>query len=117
MCYTVQGNLLFVALANLEAPTFQVVYQSKTLFTALSSRLLIGRELKASQWFALLLLCLGTVLASDTGTEGGKRSTTAPGGESFALGIGACLLAAVLSASCSVYFEVMLKKASCHAPP
>ena len=66
MCYTLQSNLLFVALANLEAPTFQVVYQSKTLFTALSSRLLIGRELKASQWFALLLLCLGTVLASRT---------------------------------------------------
>ena len=65
MAFTVQGNLLFVALANLEAPTFQVSYQCKTLFTALFSVLILGRKLKQSQWFALLLLVAGTVLVSD----------------------------------------------------
>ena len=35
VAYTLQGNLLFVALRHLEAPTYQVTYQCKTLFTAL----------------------------------------------------------------------------------
>ena len=49
LAYTVQGNLLFVALAHLEAPTYQVLAQGKTLFTALFSWLIIGRQLRASQ--------------------------------------------------------------------
>ena len=63
LAYTVQGNLLFVALAHLEAPTYQVLAQGKTLFTALFSRLIIGRQLRASQWVALLLLVLGASAA------------------------------------------------------
>ena len=31
-----------VALGNLDAPTYQVVYQSKTVFTALASRMLLA---------------------------------------------------------------------------
>lgn len=65
LAYTIQGNLLFVALSNLDAPTYQVTYQTKTLFTALFSRLLLGRTLANSQWLALALLFLGTVLVSD----------------------------------------------------
>ena len=68
VAFTVQGNLLFVALANLEAPTFQVSYQCKTLFTALFSVLILGRKLKQSQWFALLLLVAGTVLSLPRGS-------------------------------------------------
>ena len=49
VAYTLQGNLLFVALAHLEAPTYQVLAQGKTLFTALFSWLIIGRQLRASQ--------------------------------------------------------------------
>eukprot|EP00967_Tisochrysis_lutea_P017875 scaffold20244_cov31-Tisochrysis_lutea.AAC.2 len=60
LAYTIQGNLLFVALSNLDAPTYQVTYQTKTLFTALFSRLLLGRTLANSQWLALALLFLGT---------------------------------------------------------
>ena len=37
VAFTLQGNLLFLALANLEAPTYQVVYQCKTVFTAVFS--------------------------------------------------------------------------------
>ena len=63
LAYTVQGNLLFVALAHLEAPTYQVLAQGKTLFTALFSWFIIGRQLRASQWVALLLLVLGASAA------------------------------------------------------
>ena len=63
--YTVQNNLLFIALANLEPPTYQVAYQSKTIFTALFSVLWLGRQLVRSQWLAVCLLTAGTVLVSD----------------------------------------------------
>ena len=111
---------LFVALANLDAPTYQVVYQCKTVFTALFSRLLLGRRLKESQWIALWLLCLGGVLVSDLsgGAKGARQQQPSndaggPGGggsSSFVVGLCAVLAAAVLSASSSVYFEKMLKK-------
>ena len=65
LAFTIQSNLLFVATANLETPTFQVTYQTTTLFTALFSVLLLGRRLALSQWLSLALLFAGTVLASD----------------------------------------------------
>ena len=108
VAFTVQGNLLFVALANLDAPTYQVVYQSKTVFTALFSRAILGRRFKESQWIALLLLCLGGVLVSDL-RGGGVASRD---GQSTTVGIAAVLAAAALSSSSSVYFEMMLKKQS-----
>jgi len=49
LAYTIQGNLLFSALSNLDPPTYQVTYQTKTLFTALFSRILLGRTLANSQ--------------------------------------------------------------------
>jgi multidrug transporter EmrE-like cation transporter len=65
LAYTIQGNLLFLALSNLDAPTYQVTYQTKTLFTALFSRMMLGRTLAHSQWLALALLFVGAVLVSD----------------------------------------------------
>ena len=123
VAFTLQGNLLFVALANLEAPTYQVSYQCKTLFTALFSVLFLGRQLKWSQWFSLVLLVAGTVLVSDpwattsghtTQTHHGdaqKRrvDSSMEGEESFVVGIIAVLAAALLSSSSSVYFEKVLK--------
>ena len=106
VAFTIQGNLLFVALANLDAPTYQVTYQSKTVFTALASFAILGRRLKASQWIALLLLCVGGVLVSDL-TGAPKK---AGGHVNTVVGVGAVLAAAGLSASSSVYFEMMLKK-------
>ena len=67
--YTIQSNLIFVATANLETPTFQVTYQTKTLFTALFSVLLLQRRLVFSQWIALGLLFLGTLAATDLSSQ------------------------------------------------
>ena len=106
VAYTAQSNLLFIALANLDAPIYQVSYQSKTLFTALFSYLLLGRQLVSSQWLALVLLCAGTVLVSEMGGAAPKRLA---GDESTTLGLIAVLSAGILSASSSVYFESMLK--------
>lgn len=96
--YTLQGNLLFFATANLETPTFQVTYQTKTLFTALFSVVILGRQLVRSQWLALLLLFFGTVLASDLGTDSKRAAPTSKSGsqhESPLLGLVAVFAAAM----------------------
>ena len=105
VAYTIQSNLMFVALANLDAPTFQVIYQTRTLFTALFSRLFLGRQLTPLLWLALLLLTAGASLVSEArgGARGGAQ------GESSVLGLSAVLAAAVLSSGASVYFELVLK--------
>jgi len=111
--FTIQNNLLFFALGNLEAPTYQVTYQTKTLFTALCSRVILGRRLKEMQWLALFLLTAGAVLVVDapfSSLFGGDGKHDSSGILSaYAAGLGAVLAAALLSAFASVYFERMLK--------
>jgi UDP-sugar transporter A1/2/3 len=60
--YAIQNNLLYTALSNLEAATFQVSYQLKILTTALFSVVMLGKSLSPLKWFALVLLMLGLTL-------------------------------------------------------
>lgn len=134
LCYTIQGNLLYTAVQHLEAPTFQVIYQCKTVFTCIFAYLCLSKRLTARQWLAILLLILGTILASDVvGSFGAKsRSHDAVASKrhtgdsrvmqalthalglhaeslSWLIGVSATLASAVLSAASSVYFERLLK--------
>lgn len=60
--YALQNNLVFIALSNLDAATFQVMYQTKIITTALFSVTLLGRRLSITQTISLLLLFIGVVL-------------------------------------------------------
>ena len=51
-CFTLQNNLLYVALSNLEPLVFQITYQIKTLLTALLSVRLLGRSFSRWQWIS-----------------------------------------------------------------
>ena len=62
LLYLVQNNLVFLALNRVDAPTFQVLYQSKIVLTALLSVVILGRKLGARQWVAVLLLTIGVVV-------------------------------------------------------
>ena len=108
LCYTVQNNLLFVALSNLDPPTYQVCYQMKTITTAGFAYLLLSKTLSLSQWVAVVMLALGAVLVSDlrAGTSGGSESDAA----ARTVGLGAVFTAAALSGFSAAYLEALLKK-------
>lgn len=62
LLYTIQNNLLFLALSNLDAATYQVTYQLKILTTAVFSVMLLGKKLTRLKWFALIQLTCGIAL-------------------------------------------------------
>ena len=131
-CFTLQNNILYVALSNLEPLLFQISYQIKTLLTALLSVQMFKRAFTRWQWLSQLMLTAGVVLAQLN--EPPKAATSGGGGggggdgegaeQNLLLGLAAVLTAAASSSYASVYFERLLKDrsiaasvASSAAPP
>lgn len=102
-CYALQNNLVFLAISNLSAAAAQVIYQLKTLTTALFSVLLLGRNFQLSQWASFVLLAMGVVLVQSQDAKSAKTPT----GASPALGVIAAVTAATLSGFAGVYLEKM----------
>ncbi|KAJ7992977.1 hypothetical protein DPEC_G00267670 [Dallia pectoralis] len=108
--YTLQNNLLYVALSNLDAATYQVTYQLKILTTALFSVSMLGRRLGAYQWLSLLILMAGVALVqwpSDS-PEAPKQEQLSAGSQF--VGVSAVLVACCSSGFAGVYFEKILKE-------
>ncbi|AEO63848.1 uncharacterized protein THITE_2109446 [Thermothielavioides terrestris NRRL 8126] len=72
--YTLENNLQYVALSNLDAVQFQVLYQLKILTTAAFMILLLGRTLGARRWLALIILTVGVSVVS-LPSSGSKERT------------------------------------------
>lgn len=107
--YTLQNNLLYVALSNLDAATYQVTYQLKILTTALFSVLLLGKKLNTNQWLSLLVLMAGIALVQwPADSPGGTEQVPLSAGSQF-IGVAAVLVACVFSGFAGVYFERILK--------
>ncbi|KAJ8418992.1 hypothetical protein AAFF_G00004910 [Aldrovandia affinis] len=108
--YTLQNNLLYVALSNLDAATYQVTYQLKILTTALFSVSMLGRRLGVYQWLSLLILMAGVALvqwpSEATGAVEQKQLTA---GSQF-VGVVSVLVACCSSGFAGVYFEKILKQ-------
>ncbi|XP_028818521.1 solute carrier family 35 member A3a [Denticeps clupeoides] len=108
--YTLQNNLLYVALSNLDAATYQVTYQLKILTTALFSVSMLGRRLGVYQWLSLLILMGGVALVqwpSDAVVTPEKQEVSAG---SQVVGLVAVLVACCSSGFAGVYFEKILKE-------
>uniref|UniRef100_A0A4W6FJC3 Solute carrier family 35 member A3b n=1 Tax=Lates calcarifer TaxID=8187 RepID=A0A4W6FJC3_LATCA len=105
--YTLQNNLLYVALSNLDAATYQVTYQLKILTTALFSVSMLGRRLGFYQWLSLLLLMAGVTLVVVMWCDSEQKILSA--GSQF-VGLMAVLMACVSSGFAGVYFEKILKE-------
>lgn len=108
--YTLQNNLLYVALSNLDAATYQVTYQLKILTTAIFSVTMLGRRLGCHQWFSLLLLMMGVTLVQWPTTSGDESEEKILSASSQFVGLMAVLMACVSSGFAGVYFERILKE-------
>ncbi|EDV28018.1 UDP-N-acetylglucosamine transporter [Trichoplax sp. H2] len=108
LLYTVQNNLLFLALSNLDAATYQVTYQLKILATAIFSVILMGKKLNPLKWFALVQLTCGIALVQ-LATNGQSSKSTSNAQGSPTIGLIAVLCACLTSGFSGVYFEMILK--------
>ena len=116
--YTLQNSLVYAAISNLDAVTFQVTYQLKILTTVLFSILLLGRSISLRQWLALILLTFGVALVQISGPltvddwlerlnsliRGGALPTS-----SAFKGLMSVVAASLSSGLTCVYFEKLVK--------
>ena len=65
--YTLQNSLVYIAIGNLSAASFQVTYQLKILTTVLFSIILLGKRITSKQWLALVLLTIGVAIVQTGG--------------------------------------------------
>lgn len=105
-CYTLQNNLVFVALTNLSAAAAQVLYQTKTLSTALFSVIILKKTFPLRQWISFAMLAAGVVLVQSQDT---KSYLVRVGGSPLLGGV-AALGAAGLSGFAGVYLELMFTR-------
>merc|ERR1719362_2012691 len=114
LLYTLQNNLLFVALSNLSGAVYQVTYQLKILTTALLSVMILGKSLGPTKWAALLTLTLGVTSIQMPRSSGDDdtpdTSAPAPASGNAAVGLIAVLSACITSGLAGVYLEKILKQ-------
>lgn len=105
--YSLQNNLMYMAISVLDAASFQVTYQLKILTTAFFAVILLHQRLTGTQWLSLLGLTGGVALVQVSSLEetaAGKQSTW-----SRSSGLLFVILACILSGISGVYFEKILK--------
>ena len=120
--YCLQNNLLFIALTNLDAATYQVTYQLKILTTALFSVLLLKKHINRIQWLALLILTIGVALVQVPSVAPEDEKETIPVNgtktshdsndidhEKQMIGLVAVLCACFSSGFAGVFFEMLVK--------
>lgn len=111
LLYVVQNNLQYVAVSNLDAPTFQVMYQLKILTTAIFSVVMLRRTVLITQWGAIVTLMMGVALVQLDDKPSSAASSPLYGDvtQSTTKGLMAVVAACVCSGFAGVYFEKILK--------
>lgn len=105
--YTIQNNLLYLALTNLDAASYQVLYQLKILTTAIFSATMLGRRFSATKWASLVVLTCGVAIVEISGSS--DNDTSENKDQNRFVGLVAVLSAACTSGFSGVYFEKILK--------
>jgi UDP-sugar transporter A1/2/3 len=106
--YNLQMSLEYIALANLDAAMFSVLVQTKLVFTAVFSAIVIRKKLKYIQVISLTLLTVGVMLCNmKFGVDQGVSNSK---------GIIATLGIAVSSGFASVYTEKVIKSQRLASP-
>mmetsp|Transcript_25138 Transcript_25138/g.41439 ORF Transcript_25138/g.41439 Transcript_25138/m.41439 type:complete len:393 (+) Transcript_25138:219-1397(+) len=105
--YTIQNNLLYLALTNLDAASYQVLYQLKILTTAIFSATMLGRRFSATKWASLVILTCGVAIVEISGTSDSDALENKD--QNRFVGLVAVISAACTSGFSGVYFEKILK--------
>lgn len=112
--YAIQNNFQFIAVSNLEAATFQVLYQGKLLTTAVCAIIFLGKKLSMTQLYSIIILSAGVACASIPSSEKHPHKATSKSSsshlQSHSLGVGAVSIACFISGFAGVYTESILKK-------
>ncbi|XP_045165633.1 UDP-N-acetylglucosamine transporter-like isoform X1 [Mercenaria mercenaria] len=107
LVYTLQNNLLYIALSNLDAATFQVTYQLKILTTAIFSVIMLRKSLSSIQWVSLVILFMGISIVQMQPENSGQSQTGRE--QRPLLGLFAVFISCLMSGFAGVYFEKILK--------
>lgn len=112
LLYLYQNNAQYYASGNLNAATYTISYQSKTIWAALLSIVILGRWMILRKWIALLILAIGIIQVQLSGILEGKggQNVSTQKDETYG-GLVAIFSAAIASALAGVYFEFTLKGA------
>ncbi|KRY18171.1 UDP-N-acetylglucosamine transporter [Trichinella patagoniensis] len=108
LLYIAQNNLLFLALSNLDAATYQITYQSKILTTAILSVLMLGKRLDLLKWLSLFALMCGVAIIQIPANSTGVQQFTHDW-SSKVIGLSAVIIACFTSGFSGVYLELILK--------
>ncbi|GAA5980836.1 hypothetical protein JCM11641_004737 [Rhodosporidiobolus odoratus] len=104
--YGLQNTMLYTALSNLDAATYQTTYQLKLLTAALFSVIFFRRRLSAIKWTALLLLVIGVAIVQlDSVEPSSAPAMTQDPRKGFAAIFAACMS----SGLAGNWFEWVLK--------
>ncbi|KAL3912887.1 MAG: hypothetical protein SGPRY_008179 [Prymnesium sp.] len=118
LCYTFNNLLYFDALSALSAVAYQVLSQSKTLFTAGLMYAIVGKRLIMRQVAALspgprivaiFMLIVGAVLVQYQEMARSAASPAAVGAAGVWYGVALVLFSSFISALPNVYYEKVLK--------
>lgn len=104
--YFVNNNLVFLILSHVDATTFQLLSQLKTVFTGLLFRVFLSRTLTTYQWLAIVQLTCGTATSQIPPCLSGGPAE----GRSSLVGAMLSVLSCVLSAFGGIYSEKLLKQ-------
>lgn len=118
--YLISNTLTYLALSNLTAPVFQVLYQGKLLMTTLMSVLFFKRTYSLQQWVCMSALSVGVAIVvigedktKDEGNEDGgslERQQQYKHHQNPQLGVVAIAFGCMASSLAGVYFEKILKR-------
>jgi len=106
LLYTLQNNLYFIALSNLDVVTYQVTYQLKIFATALFSYLILGKKLNIYKYLSLFILVVGVSLVQYSKTNEKKEF------KSNMIGFISVFISCLTSGFTGVYFEKLLKSSN-----
>jgi len=103
--YTLQNNLWYFAMSNLDSVSAAVASQTKIISTAVFSVMLLSRALNHVHWSGLGLLMMGLVIMKAGPNDPGHSS-----GGHYHLGLLAMLAACTSSGYAGVYLERLFKQ-------